>query len=164
MYRIRLFGDPVLRKKSSPVTSFGEDLKRVAEKMIETMYHYDGVGLAAPQVGISKRIFVMDVGNGPIVVVNPEILEMSEEKEVMEEGCLSFPEVFENVERSKWIKVRYQTISGETVEEYLEGYAARVFQHEYDHLEGILLIDRMSPARRMLLRKKLMDIAKVSRR
>ncbi|MCD6551888.1 peptide deformylase [Thermotoga sp.] len=164
MYRIRVFGDPVLRKRAKPVTKFDGALKRTIEKMIETMYHYDGVGLAAPQVGISQRLFVMDVGNGPVAVINPEILETSSETEIAEEGCLSFPEIFVEIERSRKVKVRYQTPRGESVEEELEGYPARVFQHEYDHLNGVLIIDRIKPAKRLLLRKKLMDIAKSARR
>lgn len=131
--------------------------------MIETMYHYDGVGLAAPQVGISQRFFVMDVGNGPVAVINPEILEASPETEIAEEGCLSFPEIFVEIERSKRVKVRYQNVRGEFVEEELEGYPARVFQHEFDHLNGVLIIDRIKPAKRLLLRKRLMDIAKSAR-
>ncbi|PLV57170.1 peptide deformylase [Thermotoga sp. SG1] len=163
MYRVRVFGDPVLRKRAKPVTKFDEVLKRTIERMIETMYHYDGVGLAAPQVGISQRFFVMDVGNGPVAVINPEILEASSETEIAEEGCLSFPEIFVEIERSKKVKVRYQNVRGEFVEEELEGYPARVFQHEFDHLNGVLIIDRIKPAKRLLLRKKLMDIAKSAR-
>ncbi|ABQ47144.1 MULTISPECIES: peptide deformylase [Thermotoga] len=164
MYRIRVFGDPVLRKRAKPVTKFDDNLEKTIERMIETMYHYDGVGLAAPQVGISQRFFVMDVGNGPVAVINPEILEIDPETEVAEEGCLSFPEIFVEIERSKRIKVRYQNTKGEYVEEVLEGYAARVFQHEFDHLNGVLIIDRISPAKRLLLRKKLMDIARTVKR
>ncbi|ACB09512.1 peptide deformylase [Thermotoga petrophila RKU-10] len=164
MYRIRVFGDPVLRKRAKPVTKFDDNLKKTIERMIETMYHYDGVGLAAPQVGISQRFFVMDVGNGPVAVINPEILEIDPETEVAEEGCLSFPEIFVEIERSKRIKVKYQNTRGEYVEEELEGYAARVFQHEFDHLNGVLIIDRISPAKRLLLRKKLMDIARTVKR
>ena len=164
MYRIRVFGDPVLRKRAKPVTKFDDNLEKTIERMIETMYHYDGVGLAAPQVGISQRFFVMDVGNGPVAVINPEILEIDPETEVAEEGCLSFPEIFVEIERSKRIKVRYQNTKGEYVEEELEGYAARVFQHEFDHLNGVLIIDRISPAKRLLLRKKLMDIARTVKR
>jgi len=163
VYRVRVFGDPVLRKRAKPVTKFDEALKRTIERMIETMYHYDGVGLAAPQVGISQRFFVMDVGNGPVAVINPEILEASSETEIAEEGCLSFPEIFVEIERSKKVKVRYQTVRGEFVEEELEGYPARVFQHEFDHLNGVLIIDRIKPAKRLLLRKRLMDIAKSAR-
>ena len=164
MYRIRVFGDPVLRKRAKPVTKFDDNLEKTIERMIETMYHYDGVGLAAPQVGISQRFFVMDVGNGPVAVINPEILEIDPETEVAEEGCLSFPEIFVEIERSKRIKVKYQNTRGEYVEEELEGYAARVFQHEFDHLNGVLIIDRISPAKRLLLRKKLMDIARTVKR
>ncbi|PLV60501.1 peptide deformylase [Thermotoga sp. KOL6] len=164
MYKIRVFGDPVLRRPTKLVTKFDENLKRIIGRMIETMYYYDGVGLAAPQVGISQKFFVMDVGDGPLAVINPEILETSNETETAEEGCLSFPDIFVEIERSKRIRVKYQNVHGEFVEEELEGYPARVFQHEFDHLNGVLIIDRISPAKRLLLRKKLMDITKAARR
>ncbi len=131
--------------------------------MIETMYLEDGVGLAAPQVGLSLRMFVMDYGDGPIKVINPEIIEKSEEKVIDEEGCLSLPDVFAEVERAKWIKVRFQNERGEWQEMELEGYSARVFQHEYDHLDGILFIDRLPPAKRALLKPKLLEIIRKSK-
>ncbi len=163
MYRIRIYGDPILRQKSKPVETFDENLNEILEEMVETMYLGDGVGLAAPQVGFLLRMFVMDYGEGPIKVVNPVILEMSEEKEVDEEGCLSLPDIFEDVERAKWIKVKYQTQSGEAVEREFEGYPARIFQHEYDHLDGILFIDRISPAKRALLKPKLLELIRRSK-
>ena len=163
MYRIRLLGDPILRKKSKKIEVFDDGLKEIASNMLQTMYANDGVGLAAPQVGFSIRLFVMDAGDGPRIVVNPEILEMSEEKLEGEEGCLSIPDVFEYVERSKSVKVRYLDTLGNVHEETLEGYPARVFQHEYDHLEGILFIDRLNPVKRALLRGKLLEIIKKSR-
>jgi len=158
-----LLGDPILRKKSKKIEVFDDGLKEIASNMLQTMYANDGVGLAAPQVGFSIRLFVMDAGDGPRIVVNPEILEMSEEKLEGEEGCLSIPDVFEYVERSKSVKVRYLDILGNMHEETLEGYPARVFQHEYDHLEGILFIDRLNPVKRALLRGKLLEIIKKSR-
>lgn len=163
MYRIRLLGDPILRKKSKKIEVFDDGLKMIADEMLQTMYANDGVGLAAPQVGFSINLFVMDVGDGPRIVINPEILEMSDEKLEGEEGCLSIPDVFEYVERSKSIKVRYFDIHGNMHEETLEGYSARVFQHEYDHLEGILFIDRLNPVKRALLRGKLLEIIKKSK-
>lgn len=163
MYRIRIYGDPILRKKAKKVEVFDENLNDILEEMIETMYLGDGVGLAAPQVGLSLRIFVMDWGEGPLKVVNPEILEFSEEKVVDEEGCLSLPEIFEDVERSKWVKVRFQDEKGNIHERIFEDYPARIFQHEYDHLEGILFIDRISAARRARLKSKLLELMRKSR-
>ncbi len=160
MYRIRIYGDPILRKKAKKVEIFDKNLKDILENMVETMYLGDGVGLAGPQVGLSLRIFVMDWGEGPVKVINPEIIEMSDEKVVDEEGCLSLPDIFENVERAKWIKVRYQDENANFVERTFEDYPARIFQHEYDHLEGILFIDRISPAKRALLKQKLIELAK----
>ncbi len=163
MYRIRIYGDPILRKKAKKLEVFDENLNDILEEMIETMYLGDGVGLAAPQVGLSLRIFVMDWGEGPLKVVNPEILEFSEEKVVDEEGCLSLPEIFEDVERSKWVKVRFQDEKGNIHERIFEDYPARIFQHEYDHLEGILFIDRISAARRARLKSKLLELMRKSR-
>jgi len=163
MYRIRIYGDPILRKKSKKVEVFDDNLNNILEEMIETMYLGDGVGLAAPQVGLSLRIFVMDWGEGPLKVVNPEILEFSEEKVVDEEGCLSLPDIFEDVERSKWVKVKFQDERGNVHERAFEDYPARIFQHEYDHLDGILFIDRISATRRARLKSKLLELMKKSR-
>ncbi len=162
--RIRLYGDPILRQKAKKVEVIDENLDEILEEMIETMYMGDGVGLAAPQVGLSLRMFVMDYGEGPIKVINPEILEKSEEKAIEEEGCLSLPEIFEDVERSVWIKTRFQSEEGEWVEREFKDYQARVFQHEYDHLDGILFIDRISPAKRALLKPKLLELIRKSKR
>ena len=164
MMRIRLYGDPILRKKAKKVEIIDENLDGILEDMIETMYMGDGVGLAAPQVGISLRMFVMDYGEGPIKVINPEILEKSEEKVIEEEGCLSLPEIFEDVERHVWIKVKFQNEEGKWTEMELKDYPARVFQHEYDHLDGILFIDRISPAKRALLKPKLLELMKKSKK
>lgn len=164
MMRIRLYGDPILRQKAKKVEVIDENLDEILEEMIETMYMGDGVGLAAPQVGLSLRMFVMDYGEGPIKVINPEILEKSEEKAIEEEGCLSLPEIFEDVERSVWIKTRFQNEEGEWVEREFKDYQARVFQHEYDHLDGILFIDRISPAKKALLKPKLLELIRKSKR
>ena len=163
LYKIRLYGDPILRQKAKKVEVIDDNLDEILEKMIETMYLGDGVGLAAPQVGLSLRMFVMDYGEGPIKVVNPEILHMTQETEVDEEGCLSLPDIFENVERARFVKVKYQNEKGEWVEKEFEGYPARIFQHEYDHLDGILFIDRISPAKRALLKPKLLELMKKSK-
>ncbi|MCD6449902.1 MAG: peptide deformylase [Thermotogaceae bacterium] len=163
MYRIRIYGDPILRKKAKKVEVFDDNLNDILEEMIETMYLGDGVGLAAPQVGLSLRTFVMDWGEGPLKVINPEILGFSEEKVIDEEGCLSLPDIFEDVERSRWIKVRFQDEKGNVHERTFEDYPARIFQHEYDHLDGILFIDRISAVKRVALKPKLLELMKRSR-
>ncbi|MGQ9855315.1 MAG: peptide deformylase [Fervidobacterium sp.] len=155
--KVRVLGDPVLRKKAVPVTDFAS-VRAILEEFKMTMYSEDGVGLAAPQVGISQRFFAMDDGSGFKMVVNPEIIEHSDEKEIGEEGCLSVPGVFADVERYKWVRVRYQDEHGIYHEELLEGYAARIFQHEYDHLDGVLFIDHLDSKTRVALSQQLKKI------
>ncbi|ANQ53679.1 MULTISPECIES: peptide deformylase [Thermosipho] len=160
--KIRLYGDPILRKKAKKVEDF-EYLQSIKDDMLKTMYIEDGVGLAAPQVGISLRFFVMDDGNGPLFVVNPEILEHSTEKEIGEEGCLSLPGIFADVERYKWVKLKFQDEYGKVQTKLFEGYSARIVQHERDHLDGILFIDhlpttvkrRLSPELSKIMRMRL---------
>jgi peptide deformylase len=159
--RIRLLGDPVLRKKAKEVSQIDENVLSIIRDMFEVMYAEDGVGLAAPQVGVSLRIIVMDDGK-PRAMINPKIVYRSEEKIVAEEGCLSVPEIFENVERSKEVIVRYKDESGAEHEEKFVDYSARIVQHEYDHLDGILFIDLIPPERRAAIREKLLDIVKRS--
>ncbi|ABV33258.1 MULTISPECIES: peptide deformylase [Pseudothermotoga] len=161
--KIRLLGDPVLRKKSKNVERVDETTISLIKDLFETMYATDGIGLAAPQIGVSLRIFVMDDGK-PRVFINPEIIYKSEEKEIAEEGCLSVPEVFEDVERSKEVTVRYMNEHGEEVEESFVDYSARVVQHEYDHLQGVLFIDLIPSSRRFAIRKKLIEIVRQSQK
>ncbi|TYP59999.1 peptide deformylase [Thermosediminibacter litoriperuensis] len=138
---IRRYGDEVLRKKSKKVTVFDEKLKQLLADMTETMRHANGVGLAAPQVGILKRIIVVDVGEGLIELVNPEIID--EEGEVVEiEGCLSIPGITGEVPRPQKVRVRAQNPEGKFVEIEGEDLLARALCHEIDHLDGILFIDR----------------------
>jgi peptide deformylase len=151
----------VLRKKAKEVSQIDENVLSTIKDMFEVMYAEDGVGLAAPQVGVSLRIIVMDDGK-PRVMINPKIVYKSEEKVVAEEGCLSVPEIFENVERSKEVIVRYKDESGVEREEKFVDYSARIVQHEYDHLDGILFIDLIPPERRAAIREKLLDIVKRS--
>ncbi|MGC8820364.1 MAG: peptide deformylase [Fervidobacterium sp.] len=160
---IRILGDPVLRKKAQRVVDFSQ-IRAILEEFKLTMYQEDGVGLAAPQVGLSLRFFGMDDGSEFKMVVNPEILERSEEKELGEEGCLSIPGVFADVERHRWIKVRYQDEHGVYHEELLEGYSARIFQHEYDHLDGVLFIDHLDSKTRTALAQQLKKIMEENRR
>jgi len=156
---IRLIGDPVLRKRAKKVEHFDQNLKNIVDDMFSTMYLYDGVGLAAPQVGISLRFFIMDSREedetGKKVVVNPEIIEFSGEEVSLEEGCLSIPDIFEDVIRTEGVKVRYQDLDGKVIEEELHGYQARIFQHEYDHLDGILFTDKLSIVKKARLKKEL---------
>jgi len=159
--KIRLLGDPVLRKKAKEVSQIDEHVLSLVKDMFEVMYANDGVGLAAPQLGVSLRIIVMDDGK-PRTMINPQIVYRSEEKIVGEEGCLSVPEIFENVERSKEVIVKYKDEKGVEQEEKFVDYSARIVQHEYDHLDGILFIDLIPPERRAAIREKLLDIVKRS--
>lgn len=149
-----------------------EALRPLVRDMFETMYDEPGIGLAAPQVGESLRLVVVaavaddaagqHVG-GPMVLVNPEILSASEAQEPYEEGCLSVPEITEVVDRPSAIRFRYTTLEGETIERDAEGLLARVVQHEIDHLDGILFVDRLSLLKRRMLRKRLQKLSAASR-
>jgi peptide deformylase len=156
---IRKYGDAVLMRKAEAVTEFGRELEQFVENMFETMYAAPGVGLAAPQVGVSKRLFVMDCSSGKDasqrrVLINPEIV-VTEGREKGDEGCLSFPGIFFEVERPQRIVVRAQNVDGEWFE--LDGMqlTARCIAHENDHLDGVVFIDYLSPLRRDLLKRKI---------
>jgi peptide deformylase len=154
---VRILGDPVLRQKAAPVETITEVQHQLIRDMFETMYAEEGVGLAAPQVGVSERIIIIDPHQDdtePFALVNPEILEASRETEKGEEGCLSIPGVRDLVERSISIRVRGLSPDGETREFAADGLVARVLQHEVDHIDGILFFDRMSPLKRKLLLAK----------
>jgi len=145
---IRTLGDPVLREHAKPVTEFDPKLQRLADDMLETMYAAPGVGLAGPQVGISLRLFVFDDGQtGPTFVANPELLDPSDTVEE-EEGCLSIPGPYHLTPRFMRIRCRGQDAKGKDVEMGGEGLLARIFQHETDHLDGLLYIDRLDEAGR----------------
>jgi peptide deformylase len=156
---IRTLGDPILRSKASPVTVFDDDLAQLAADMHETMRAAPGVGLAASQVGRLLRLFVYDTGDegesGSLV--NPEIIWASEEMVEAEEGCLSLPGTYYPVTRAVAVKVRAQDVTGAPVEKEGEGFLARIFQHEIDHLDGILFIDRLAPELRKEAMKALRD-------
>lgn len=148
----------VLTTPCKPVDNFDDELKTLAEDMIETMYDAPGIGLAAPQVGILRRIAVIDTARGEeesrlIVLVNPEIVHR-EGKIIWEEGCLSIPQVYEKIERSKQVRVRAQDVNGETFEVEAEDLLAVALQHEIDHLDGVLFFDRMSHLKRTRALKK----------
>ena len=151
---IRLYGDPVLRKKSHPVKTVDQQDRMLINSLIETMQANKGVGLAAPQVGISKRILVADIGQGPIVIVNPRILKKSG-SEAREEGCLSLPGIAVNVKRARNLVVRYWTENNETGEREYSDLLARIVLHEIDHLDGKLIVDYLPLTERLKIRKKL---------
>ena len=138
---IRTYGDELLRKKSRVVEEINPRVLLLIKDMIETMYNSKGLGLAAPQVGILKRIIVIDVGNGPVALINPEIVEM-EGSSISNEGCLSIPGVQKNVERPEKVIVKALSDKGEELVIHGEGLLARALCHEIDHLNGVLFIDK----------------------
>ncbi len=156
---IRIVPDPVLREICAPVTLIDAAVKRRAEDMLETMYDAPGIGLAAPQVGITERMLVVDVaGEGekkkPYCLINPEIIWKSDTLSVYKEGCLSIPEQYAEVTRPAEIKVRFETPVGTTEELHATGLLSTCIQHEMDHLNGVLFIDYLSRVKRdMILRK-----------
>ena len=142
IYPIRVFPDPVLSLAASTVTTFDDDLSRLADDMLETMYDAPGVGLAAPQIGISKRIFVADIGDGPFVMVNPTIVE-TRGKWKFEEGCLSVPGRYWTIKRADYARATGMDLDGEPVEFEGDELMGRVLQHEIDHLGGTLLLEHL---------------------
>ncbi len=168
-YPVTVYGDSILRKKAKNVSKDTKGLNEIIENMWETMYYSDGVGLAAPQVGMSIRIFLVDASSGADeepelegfkkVFINPEIIEIKGEEWVMNEGCLSLPEIREDVIRPDEVRIKYFDENFVEHEEVFKGFAGRVIQHEYDHLEGKLFIDYLSPLRKRLLKGKLSNIA-----
>lgn len=163
MSSLQFYGAKVLRDKAEPVTVFDDELVEFAEQLIEDMYNYDGVGLAAPQVGVSKRVIAIDVseaGDQPVVVVNPEIVDAAEQKCSESEGCLSVPGIRALVERPEWVTVKGVTAEGEELLfENATGLFGRALQHEIDHLDGVLFVDKVSAAKKALLRGKLKKMA-----
>ena len=152
------FPDPRLRKKAVPVVDVDDDLWKLIDDMFETMYAAPGIGLAATQVDVHKRLLVSDISqekDDPHVMINPEILER-DGVAVTEEGCLSVPGYFEEVERAEHVRVRYLDRDGRQVEKAAEGLLAVCIQHEIDHLNGKLFVDYLSEAKRQRIRKKLM--------
>ncbi|WP_257659018.1 peptide deformylase [Parapedobacter lycopersici] len=164
------YGDPVLKRKGVDIDADYPDLQGLIANMFESMYAARGVGLAAPQVGLSIRLFVVDASpyaeDEPAletfrkVFINPEILEESGTKWLFNEGCLSIPEIHEDVSRYPDIRVRYFDENWEAHEENFSGLAARIIQHEYDHIEGKLFTDKLSPLRKAMLKSKLDAITK----
>jgi len=180
---IRKYGDPALRAKGKPVAEVDGRIRELAENMLETMRAANGIGLAAQQVGEALQLTVLDISavedrpstmawNGrevnpkdhmPLIILNPRI-ETGPEKEVASEGCLSFPEISADIERAGWAKIQAQTLDGERVEIEATGLLARALQHEIDHLNGILFIDRMNSAAKASLSSKLKRLQKETQR
>ena len=152
--------DPRLKVKAKPVAAVDDDVRRLMDDMLETMYLAPGIGLAAPQVGVARRVIVVDVAREgeprqPMKIANPEILWRSEELVTFSEGCLSLPEHYADVERPRAIKLRYLDYQNEVREIEIEGLLATCIQHEIDHLEGILFVDHISPLKRNIILRKL---------
>lgn len=164
IYEIVKYPDPVLAKKGEPVTVFDKKLKTLVDDMFASMYEAQGIGLAAPQIGLSQRLTVIDVSfkknpEEKIVLINPEIIER-EGQQYEEEGCLSLPEIRDKVKRAAKVKVRAQNVNGEWFEIEGEELLARAFQHEIDHLDGILFIDRLSRLKKDLTVRKIKKLIK----
>ena len=164
IYPIAKFGDPVLERPAAPVTVFDAALRKLVEDMFESMYAAHGVGLAAPQIGISKRIAVVDVTfkedlARKMVLINPEIIH-KEGRQTSNEGCLSLPEFREKVARANRVTVRAQDVHGKTFEHTGEDLLARAFLHETDHLNGKLFISHISALKRDLIKRKIRKLAK----
>ena len=164
IYPIVKFGDPVLEKRAEPVTVFDDDLRKLVEDMFESMYAAHGVGLAAPQIGISKRLAVIDITfkedpDAKLVLVNPEIIQTAG-RHTQTEGCLSIPEFRESVTRPKTATIRAQDVNGKFYEKTGEELLARAFLHETDHLNGKLYISHISALKRDLMKRKIRKLMK----
>lgn len=168
---IYIYGQPVLRKVAKEIDPENyPQLKELIENMFETMYHADGVGLAAPQVGLDNRIFVIDLSvlsdENPEfegfkkVFINAHILERTGDIELVDEGCLSLPGIREKVPRENRIRIQYLDENFQPRDEQYEGFKARAIQHEYDHLDGILFVDKITPMRKRLIKSKLSNLVK----
>lgn len=151
------YPDKRLRKKASPVAQVDDEIRRLADDMFETMYAAPGIGLAATQVDVHKRVIVIDISvekDQPLVLINPKIIESTGE-ETRDEGCLSVPDIYESVKRAEWVKVETLNLEGETVNIEADDLLAVCIQHEMDHLEGKLFVDYLSPLKQQRLKKKL---------
>jgi peptide deformylase len=154
--KVRKYGDPVLRRKAEPVKEITSDIAHILADMVDTMYDETGIGLAAPQVGVSLRLMVVadDNGRGVQALVNPVIVEQRGEA-TAEEGCLSLPGIFAPVTRSEWVRVQAQDVHGEPLTLEGRGLRARVLQHEMDHLDGVLFIDRLDAMARDRIKRRI---------
>jgi peptide deformylase len=156
VYPIRTFPDPVLRIEAVTVTEFDNDLARLVDDMLETMYEAPGVGLAAPQIGVSKRVFVADVGDGPFAMINPEIVATSGRWK-FEEGCLSVPGRYWQISRAGHVRARGLDPDGQPVEYEGDELTGRVLQHEIDHLAGVLLLEHLARRTKRQVLKELRE-------
>ncbi|MBT8396969.1 MAG: peptide deformylase [Gemmatimonadetes bacterium] len=157
---IKILGDPVLREPAVEVAEVDEGVRALVEDMLETMYHAEGIGLAAPQVGISSRVIVVDLRDsdeedmGPLALINPRVVESGKKKDKAPEGCLSIPGMEEIVERPDTVTIEGLDPDGDPVSMEVSGLLSRALQHEIDHLDGVLFIDRLSPLKRRMALKK----------
>jgi peptide deformylase len=161
---ILIHPDPRLKKVCDPVADLSDDLRKLADDMLETMYDAPGIGLAAPQIGVLQRVIVMDCvkdegeAPNPMVMFNPEVLQGSDEMNVYEEGCLSIPDQYAEVERPKMVKVGWLDINGNPQEQEFDGLWATCVQHEIDHLNGKLFIDYLKPLKRQMITRKMQKL------
>ena len=161
---ILIHPDPRLKKVCAPVSDVSDELRALADDMLETMYHAPGIGLAAPQVGVMDRLLVMDCVKEenetprPMVLINPEIVARSDERNVYEEGCLSIPEQFAEVTRPKLVDVRWMDLDGNEQQETFDGLWATCVQHEIDHLNGKLFIDYLGPMKRQMITRRMQKL------
>ncbi|MDH5398610.1 MAG: peptide deformylase [Cyclobacteriaceae bacterium] len=168
IYPIVVYGDPVLKRRADEISKGSIDVKALSEDMFETMHAASGIGLAAPQIGKSIRMFVTDASameekemlDFKKVFINPEIIEEFGNDWTFEEGCLSIPQIREDIVRPEKLRIRYFDENWEEHEEEFEGMKARIIQHEYDHIDGILFTDHITPLRKRLLKSKLTNISK----
>jgi peptide deformylase len=169
-YPILVYGHPVLKKIAVDIEKDYPDLQKLVDDLFDTMYHSEGLGLAAPQIGRSIRLFVIDgapvaedepeLANFKKVFINAHLVEKSGELVPMNEGCLSIPHIREEVRRESHIRIHYYDEKWEYHDDIFEGYKARIIQHEYDHTDGILFTDKINPLKKQLIRGKLLDISK----
>jgi len=163
--KIRLYGDPVLREKAAPAGPIDAEVRELAADLLDTLTAADGVGLAAPQIGVLRRVIAVHPPPDPSgareaarVYVDPEVAERSGGEESAEEGCLSIPGVYEQVRRPRQVLVRAHDLDGAPFEVRVDGIVARILQHEIDHLNGVLFVDRVGPMRRALLKRRLREL------
>ena len=165
IYEVKKYGSDVLREEAKIVEKIDDEIKEILDNMVETMYETKGVGLAAPQVGISKRMFVCDKGDGVVrKVINPKITPLTHDLVECEEGCLSVPGIYKKVRRPEKIRVEYLNVDGEEVVEELDDFLAIIMQHENDHLDGVLFVDKVSPIAKRMISRKLQAIKKETKK
>lgn len=161
VYEVKKYGTEVLREVATEVDVIDDEIREILDNMVETMYETKGVGLAAPQVGISKRMFVCDKGDGVVrKVINPVVTPVGDELAECEEGCLSVPGIYKKVKRPAAIEIKYLNENGEEVHESIDDFLAIIMQHENDHLDGILFVDKVSPIAKRMIAKKLQSLKK----